>query len=525
MFGGYYARLVSQLARWDTLALAGVLATICLISPNFRNPDIDDLDSAHHLMDGYFFRDVMVDHPVAHLPAYTVKYYKQYPALGFLFWPPFFPFVLGLYCLVLGTNVFAARVCIAFFGVIFALTFYAILRRRFPVWLSFCATVAAVVAPGIAWSFNEVMLELPTLGVLCVAVLAYLNVVEHLDQRTSIMRAFLCGMACAAVVYTKQPAWFLYPVLGLDFLVLHRRFFRKAEVVIAVSATFVLCLPLALFTLKFGRANLAQSLGTNSRIMLVLHNSSVPRWSYSAWTFYPKLAPSLVGLMVLILALGAIVLAAFNRTVFQQNVLWIGWFVFAYVTYSYYDNRQPRYATFWCLAWVALAAGFLEAVMRVLPRKWAWAFPLLLLFSVPWQIRAAWQTDFTDYREVESPISSLFGKGSPGNVLVFGRDKQVMVALIREYDRGRTVNVIRGDRLIGDARTVADICRIYRIQTVLVEVESNSSGLPSVDSAMFRPVQSSLFQRRGMPVRLLGFRYLGPLSDKKAEVPLSNELF
>ena len=132
-----FAFIRSRLVTGNTLALAGLLTIVFLISqPSLFNPDIDDLDSAHHLMDGYFFRDLIIDHPVSHLPAYTLNYYKQYPALGFLFWPPVFPFVLGLFCLMGGAHVLTARLCIAFFGLIFSFAFYAILRRRLSVWLA-----------------------------------------------------------------------------------------------------------------------------------------------------------------------------------------------------------------------------------------------------------------------------------------------------------------------------------------------------------------------------------------------------
>src|SRR5689334_2773985 len=72
------------------------VAALILSLPSIGTTKIDDLDSAHHIMDGIFFRDVIVDLPVAHPFHYTLDYYKKYPALGFLFWPPFFPAVEGI---------------------------------------------------------------------------------------------------------------------------------------------------------------------------------------------------------------------------------------------------------------------------------------------------------------------------------------------------------------------------------------------------------------------------------------------
>ena len=57
----------------NLLALATILAGVIVVSlPTVTSPDIDDLDSAHHLVDGYFFRDLIVDHPVSHLEAYAL---------------------------------------------------------------------------------------------------------------------------------------------------------------------------------------------------------------------------------------------------------------------------------------------------------------------------------------------------------------------------------------------------------------------------------------------------------------------
>ncbi len=518
----------SRSGAWNLLALAMILACVVVVSlPDLHSADVDDLDSAHHLVDGYFFRDLIVDHPVDHLPSYVLSYYKQYPAIGFIFWPPFFSLVLGLFCLVGGAHVLTARICILFFGIVFAWSFYAILRRRFPVWLSFAATVSAITMPGIAWSYNEIMLELPTLAMMCVAVLAYLHVVDHLEEKTSIGRALLCACCCAAVIYTKQPAWFLYPALMIDFLLEHRRFAAKAEVVIAVFTTAILCVPLAIFTLKYGRADLSQAVIQDAKLKAILNNDYLPRWSIEAWTFYPRHALSLVDATVLVLVVGAIVLAVFNSRFRRDYALWLGWFALAYLTLSYYDNRAPRYATFWWPSMVVLAAGVLWLVMGIVPRRLAWALPLLFLLTVPFDLWQEGHTDFTDYREVQPPITELFAQGDPGNVLAFGYDKQVFVAIIREHDVDRKVHIVRGERLLASGLTMAEICKRYRIGTVLLEVTPTDSIEAFKDlssSSLFKPIEDSGFLRRRVPIKVLGYKYLGPIDATMADVPLSKDL-
>jgi hypothetical protein len=492
---------------------------------SLRNPGIDDLDSAHHLMDGYFFRDLFVAHPVVHIASWSLNYYKQYPALGFIFWPPLFPFVLGLFCVAGGPHVLTGRICMLCFGFLFGVSFYAILRRQFSVWLSLAAVCSAITVPGLARSFNQLMLELPTLAVMCVAVLAYYRLIDHLPDATSKRRALLCAVACAAVVYTKQPAWFLYPVLAFHFLLLHRSFLRKREVWIALVTFSVLCLPLALFTVKFGRANLAQSVGSNTKLIMANYEA-LPRWSLAAWTFYPRLAWPLLNPFVITLTLGALALAIARRHFLRANSVALGWFLLAYLTFSFYDNRLARHATFWWPAWIMLAAACLDALMRATPRRWNTAWPVLLLLPVPWQMRQTWRTDVTDYQQVQAPVAALFAHGNPGNMLLFGQDKQVIVALVREHDSSQTVHLVRGERLLATG-TLSDICRRYRIGTVVVELPESealdrqpySAGLSSL-----QPMQQGVFFRRGTPVRLLSFAYNGPMDPTMANVPLSNDL-
>src|SRR5205823_6089859 len=47
--------------------------------------------------------------------AYVTRYYLQYPALGFLVWPPFFYLVEGAFMLVAGTSYLAAQILIGLF--------------------------------------------------------------------------------------------------------------------------------------------------------------------------------------------------------------------------------------------------------------------------------------------------------------------------------------------------------------------------------------------------------------------------
>ncbi|MGI4755652.1 MAG: glycosyltransferase family 39 protein [Janthinobacterium lividum] len=515
----------------DLFLRALILCVVVLISlPSLGSSAIDGLDSAHHILDGYFFRDLIVSHPFRGLPHFALAYYQQYPALGFVFWPPLTPAVFGLFDLVGGPHVLTTRVSMLFFGATFALALYSVLRRQFPALLSFCAVVAAVTVPGISRSFNEIMLELPTLAFMMLAIMSYQRFVEPSDGTgSSLRRTVLFSFASAAVIYSKQPAWFLYPALLFDFLLNHRPELRTKKVRIAVGLIALLCLPLVAYTVKFGHANLAQSVGNNTKLIMTNYQS-LPRWSLAAWTFYPRLAPSLLNPLVMLLACGALATAFLKKDFLRANALWIGWFVFAYLTFSFYDNRVARHATFWWPAWIVLAAAFLYFLQRNVRAPQARFAALLLLLPVPFQARAAFQQTYGDFQGERPVIAGLFAGRDPGNILLFGSDKQVFIALIREYDGNRQVHAIRGEQLLSSGVPLATICHDYRIGTVLIEIPEGKpvlqdAGLSAVlDSSVFQPLQAPTFTRYGHPVRAATFRYTGSMSPTIAPVSLSNRL-
>ena len=506
------------------LLLAGVLSWSRL-----HVSDFDEDDAARHVMDGYFFNDLIHDHPTHHLGSYTFEYFRQYPSVGFVFWPPFYAFVLGCFCLVGGPHVVTARVCLLFFGAVFGVSFYALMRRRLPVLLSFAATAAAMTVPGVSWSYEVLMLELPTLAVMGVAMLAYFHVTDHLAEKTSVPRALVCALACAAVVYTKQPAWFLYLALLVDFVVLHRKYVRKAEVWIAIGATGLLCVPLLLFMMKFGHDNFAQSVGSATHVIMKDYQS-LPRWSIAAWTYYPGMAGRLLNPVVLALAIVALGLACIRSGFARANAVWIAWFVLAYVTFSFYDNRSDRNATFWWPAWVALAAAGLYVVMQRLPARSARFAPLVLLIAVPFQVAQAVRTDHVYLRGQQAAVAKVFESGDTGNVVVFARDEYLLITLAREHDPKRASYVLRGPKLMDAGYSLDEICREFRVKTVVVEEPaaedaSDKPGLSELRTgAAFNKAGDAALSSAGSPYKLAMYRYDGPINPQMAEVPLSNRI-
>jgi 4-amino-4-deoxy-L-arabinose transferase-like glycosyltransferase len=520
-------RLFSSGRKDGILIIVLVVLAVFVSLPNLFSTNIDDLDSAHHLLDGYFFHDAFRDHPGS--ASYVIQYYKQYPALGFGYWPPLFPFSLGLLTSVAGDSVLVGRACILLWGIVFTLAFYALLRRQLPAWLSFCAAAACITVPGVSWSFNEIMLELPTLAVMCLALLAYLRARDHMDEPSSLLRGLITGAALAAVIYAKQPAFFLYLAILVD-VVMKPALLRKKETWISIATLVILAIPLGLFTLKYGHANIAQSVGSGTNLIMPNYKTS-PRWSFATWSFYPRISASCLNAVVVLLTVGALVLSAVSRRFREENRLWLGWLAFFYLTFSYYDNRLSRHATFWWPAWIALAAVFLYWVMNHSRKSVAMALPALFLISLPFQMVHASQRDLSDYRGQMPIVKRLFNR-DPGNVLLLGPDKQTWVPFIREFDSARKVHVLRGENLVEAGWTMPEILQRFRIGTVLIEIPSDSAssekqeleaeivGLNSI-STLIREADAH-YARRGHDVLVLQYRYTGIKDDVMADVPLSD---
>lgn len=524
--GGTADRLTVHPNRAHAAILVGlVLLTLLVMWPNLKSSAIDDLDSAHHLMDGYFFRDVLHDLPLHGFKAYALAYYKQYPALGFLFWPPLIPLVYGLFCSVAGVHVLTVRACMFCFGLAFAYFFFKLLRRQASTVLSVVGVVVVTTVPGMVWSFNEIMLEMPTLALMFGATLTYFNFVEKLNQPGRYMRAVFCGLMCGALIYSKQPSWFLLCALLVDYLVVRREAGAYREVLLAAVVTVVVDIPLAVFTLVFGKANLGQSVGSSTNRIMQQYQS-LPRWSAAAWTYYPKLALARLDVVVVVAVVVGLLLAFTQRQFLRRNLVWFSWFVLAYLTFSYYDNRSPRHATFWWPAWVAIAVSAAQVLQRRLPHRVQWTLPALLLLPVPFHLVSAWHTNYSDYTGVQQSIAQLFNAGNPGTTLMIGSDKQVLTAVIREHDTQRVTHVLRGERLLEADPNINTVCYDYRVATVLVE---EGSAQPPMNAALhssstLREVSRSSFLRRGQPVTLIAYRYSGPMAATAHEISLSNAL-
>jgi len=510
----------SQDSLWSRVAVLAILfcAVFVLSYHTLGMQTIEGLDPAHTIMDGLYFRDLIIDHPLNPI-SYTLSYYRQYPALGFLFWPPFFPFVLGLGFLVGGLDIRVAHWCL--FGLTFLMVWmaYLIARRRLPQSVSVLAALLIVTTPIIGQQANIIMREVPALALLLTTIYAYQRFVES----TTWTRGILLALASTAALNTKQTVVVVFPVLALDLWMNHRELLKNRRVWVTAALMFLLALPLAVFTIGFSKINVEASLGSDRSF--ILSDSSPARWTIEAWTFYPRVVAYVLGPVVMAFGLLGLIYGFVRREFFRRNALWFGWVLIWLAVFTFVLNKQARHAIVWLPGWCMLAAAMAAELRRWNPQlkhlQWALLIPvfmggLQIIHSRP-----------PAYLDLE-PLVSRIMQGSPtGNVMYFGRNRQAFVPFIRIKDGSRRIYTLQGDDLTA-TETISEACRDYRVSYILAEQDD-----PDFQRALAQMKDSGSFSDTGpaklhltwrAPIEMRLIRYTGPLAAQMKTIQLKSRL-
>lgn len=524
----WWKRLLPSRRRLRALAPLAVAAVVAVAvaSPSLLRREIDGLDEAQNLMGGLFFVDVMADLPLANLRDYGFEYYSQYPALGFAFWPPFFHLVEGLFFAVFGFDLIVGRICLLSFSVLFAVTMCLAARPNAGRWLAVLAVALALTTPELAKLQNTMLLEIPTLAMAFLAVVLYRRVVAR-GHWNGWREVVLIAVISAAAIHTKQTILFIFPAMLLD-LGFNRRDLLKSRYTWGYAVLFVLlCVPLALFTLKYGAANLAQSFGNLGNIFIADHKVAT-RWSISGWTYYAGQLFVVINPTIVVLAAVSLLYGVFHRPFLRANALWIAWIACWYLLFSWFDNKQPRFVSFVAPAVVILAVSFAAAIAAHSWRLRTAAiggFALLLAFqAVPLA-----QQRYEGYDGVAPIVQRLLADGR-GNIAYFGNFRQLFVPYVRHLDPDREVYVLQGDDITGvSGGRVATACHDYIVRWVVLdrpphgalsgpEIQEQLDGEPC-----FQCRRQETFGKRGYRVSVFIYEYNGPVADQMKTIPLQSE--
>ena len=123
-------------------------------------------DASRHALNGAFILDFLRAAPVGHPVDFAYEYYRQWPALTILFYPPLFYGLLAMVCAAFGVS--EASALFAEFGFLLVLAWGAFRLSRH--WLDPLPALAVAVlvlsAPQLAFWGQQIMLDVPAYALL-----------------------------------------------------------------------------------------------------------------------------------------------------------------------------------------------------------------------------------------------------------------------------------------------------------------------------------------------------------------------
>ncbi|HBN74884.1 MAG TPA: hypothetical protein DD473_03490 [Planctomycetaceae bacterium] len=507
--------------------LSALLITFWVTFPNWSKQTIDGLDQAHNVTTSLFFYDLYRDMPVNNPVEYTYDYQRQYPALGLIFWPPLFHAISGLAMLVTGPQLSTVYAVVTAFAFVLSLCLYAGGRSLLSVPLALMVVLLTVTAPEMVALQNSVMLEIPSI-VFCLFVLwLYGNVTRRAGWKHN-GEAILAGLACAAIAYTKQPAVFVLLGLFLDVLINHRHLLKHWKTWVCVGTAGVTVSPLALFTWKFGKVNIAQSFGNQGDIY-VEHHQVASRWTMDAWTYYLKLLPGQLSWIVLVLSVVGLALLAFHPEFRKKQGVWLWSAVAWYLLFSYFDNKQVRFVAY-VIPLLCLACGVaLQWMWRQKPALSFLGAIACLTLVVP-NLNAVPHSRPVGYANMEEYLQEVMGSQATGNVAYFGEDHHLFTAFLRLQDTKREHALLRGDDLLTLSEdSLVETLSKYQVRWVLIDPElpigQQLLNHLEFEIKQFVPVTDiTLFDNNEKSFTLRAYHFQGELAQNASLIPLKSSL-
>jgi 4-amino-4-deoxy-L-arabinose transferase-like glycosyltransferase len=303
-----------------------------------KRGDIDWPDASRHALNGAFVLDFLQQLPWRHPVDFAYDYYRQWPALTILFYPPLFYGVLAAVYAVFGVS--EASALLTEFGFLLLLAWGTFRLSRH--WLdpspSLAVAALLIGAPELVFWGRQIMLDVPAYAFL---VWAAEFLIRHLKsgQKWALCAAIVCT---AAAAYTKYNAIFFAVPIAMSLVYAHGvRALRESAVLQAAALGVALLLPLIGIFFAFGSYNLGQA--------AALPGAEASRWSLASLTFYTRVMPSVISWPTVILAclyLLALPFAPALRLARADTVFLGSWLLVGYAFYSMIAVKEPRHILF-----------------------------------------------------------------------------------------------------------------------------------------------------------------------------------
>jgi hypothetical protein len=307
-------------------------------------------DEMRHAMTGVFFRDLMADFPWRNPVQYTMEYYAKYPALGLLYWPPFFYVVEGLFFLIFGISVVSSRLAILAFALLGVYFWFRIAERFGSRYRAILSALIFPLVPFMLTYERVTMLEVPALALFLGAIHFWLKFLESEKRRDLLLLALFIVLA----MYTSQKSFFLAVFLCVHFVVSWRwRLLKRWDVWASAVVSVLLVLPWYLLTVNRLALSYERAVGRGFQ-----HTASARHLQYY-WQLLPEqLGGDYVGLAITCLAVAGLVWALLRAP--RQYALLLVWVFTTYICFTLIQEKTVRHTMFWVPALIYFALLALE---------------------------------------------------------------------------------------------------------------------------------------------------------------------
>ena len=420
--------------RW-LLLLAAIVLVCIIIARDIHTGEFDyNVDEAQHAVTGLFVADALHDLPIRHPVQYAYRYYAQYPAVAILHWPPLFYLFEGLSFMLFGPSVVSARLTVIFFAVVLLYQWFLLVEELQDSYTAFvCAAVLGLLPTMLVFE-KTIMLEIPSLALGVAVIRHWIRYLQE-GRRSSL---FWFGFWLVAALLCKQTSVYLLVFCLLTVLVTKKwdRVFRRDMLWVAGLVTVLAGPFLVLMLLLQGNA-VANDLSSHRM-------NGIERITYYARTLPATFSPALLALAVL----GLLLARRWNTR--GQATMMVCWIVAGYVTFSFFGQRESRFAIYWFPPLVYFAVGLLTEFFQKPKLRWAMRGVAALLVAIV--ALPAWSQQrpyISGYKDIASQLVNQYHAGI---VLFDGRVPGNFVFYMRALDPKRHFVVLRKSLYADDIR-------------------------------------------------------------------------
>jgi hypothetical protein len=432
-----FSTLRRDRSRLDILAFLLIAVVVAFYYASMpKNGVIWWSDASRNALNGAFVLDFVKAMPIHRPVEYAYDYYRQWPALTILFYPPLYYVALAATYAVFGVSEASALLAASLFLLALGWGAYRLSCR----WLGEIASLAVAVltigTPEMAYWGRQVMLDVPSYAFL---VWSAVFLFRHLDARSQ-RALYAAVLFLVLAIYTKYNSAFFAAAI-LAAILAERGWRAVLDRKLWQAALFgaVLMIPLVAIFLAFGRYNLEQAASVPTAIS--------PRWSIAGWTYYASVLPGSVTWPVisLFLLFAAGQFWSRFRLPLVDLVFFGAWLAAGYAFYSLVAVKEPRYDLF---AVYPIVLGAVLAIDRALSQlAWRSVIPLVLAAgTLVWSQVEKPAPYVTGMREAADAVAKAAAQDS--NVAFWGKWDGSFIFDLRAYGGRPDLGVLRLDKLL-----------------------------------------------------------------------------